>query len=207
MNSIETQQGKATNNRIESNAASVAALEYTRRLFENVLHWYENADSKAQIIMGLVGAFVAFLTGSIFVKRDDLDKIVGHFTWFTWVSLALMSLCVVGSIISALASLWSRIYEPTEVERILHALMHRQEGGPSEAMWFFQLIAGMDREEFAKQLAQIDPQSEVKILGREIHALSKNVTEKHKWVNRGFVLAGMALIFYLMAGISYLANF
>ena len=47
-------------------------LEYTRRVYESVLGWYKSADSKAQVILAIDGAFVAFLTGTIFVKPDDL---------------------------------------------------------------------------------------------------------------------------------------
>lgn len=210
MKDTDIRQTGMTDNQIKSTTTPTEALEYSRRLFENVLHWYQNADNKAQIILGLAGAFVTFLTGSIFVKHDDLAKIVRGFTPITWPCLGLMSLCVVGSIISALASLWSRIYKPAEVERLLRDMMPRQEDGESgsaEAMWFFQLIAGLDREMFRDQLAKMDKWYEVKILGSEIHTLSQNVTRKHKWVNRGFVLAGMAFIFFLIAGISYLINF
>lgn len=32
------------------------------RLFEDVRGWYDNADSKAQILLALDGAFLTFLT-------------------------------------------------------------------------------------------------------------------------------------------------
>jgi len=209
MNDINIQKTGTIDNQLKLATTPTAALEYSRRLFENVLHWYQNADNKAQIILGLVGAFVTFLTGSIFMRKDDLAGIVARFTPITWLCLGLMSLCVVGSILSALASLWSRIYKPSEVERLLRDMMPLPGDGevcPSEVMWFFQLIAGLDCEKFSDQLAQMDTRYEVKVLGREIHILSQNVTKKHKWVNRAFVLAGMTLIFFLIAGISYLVN-
>jgi hypothetical protein len=33
------------------------ALEYSRRTFDGVLEWYKNADSKAQVILTIDGAF------------------------------------------------------------------------------------------------------------------------------------------------------
>ncbi len=34
---------------------NIEQLEYTRRLYDNVLSWYKSADSKAQVIIAIDG--------------------------------------------------------------------------------------------------------------------------------------------------------
>jgi len=55
------------------------AVDYSRRHLELVINWYNNADSKAQVILTLDGAFLTFLTSSILGSPDDLGKIIGGF--------------------------------------------------------------------------------------------------------------------------------
>ena len=66
------------------------SLDYSRFLYEDVKEWYKNADMKAQILLTLMGAFVTFLTSSIFVKADDLAAITKCITPLIWGILAAM---------------------------------------------------------------------------------------------------------------------
>ena len=86
------------------------ALAYSNLLFANIVDWYRNADSKAQIILTLDGALIAFLTTSIFRKPGELSEITRSLTLRTWLLLTAMCVCLVGSIISALMCLWSRVF-------------------------------------------------------------------------------------------------
>jgi hypothetical protein len=95
------------------------ALDYSRRLYERVIDWYKNADSKAQIILTLDGAFLTFITSSIFKNPDELSKITQRFTFYTWLFLILMCLCLVGSIIIALMCLWSRVFISAKRDEVL----------------------------------------------------------------------------------------
>lgn len=185
------------------------ALDFARSLYERTLEWYKNADSKAQIILTLNGAFVAFLTSNIFKGPDEIYKIINKFGALTWILLALMTLCLVGSIISALACLWSRVAFSTERDRIILSeikdLKEKGEYSP-HLMMFFKTIALLDAEKFQNQLAKIDEDFEIKAIASQCYLLSKRVSEKHLWANRGFVLVGGALIFFLLGGVSYLFN-
>ncbi|HVE58767.1 MAG TPA: Pycsar system effector family protein [Pyrinomonadaceae bacterium] len=184
-------------------------LEYSRRLYERVIDWYKNADSKAQIILTLNGAFVAFLTSSIFKNPDELLKLTNKFSAFTWLFLSLMCVCLVGSIVCALMCLWSRIaFSAERDEMILSQIENLKETGEysPNLMLFFKTIAMLDAEKFQTQLTKIDPEFEIKALASQIYLLSKRVYAKHLLVNYGFASVGGALIFFLLGGISYLAN-
>src|ERR1035441_4724206 len=86
----------------ESDSDLTSAVNYSNLVFANVVDWYKNADSKAQIILTLDGALVAFLTTSIFKVPSEVSLITQRFTTRTWLLLMAMCLCLVGSIISAL---------------------------------------------------------------------------------------------------------
>lgn len=186
------------------------ALAYSRLVFERVIDWYKNADSKAQIILTIDGVFITFLTTSIFKNPDELSKITQRFTAYTWIFLILMCVCLIGSVISALMCLWSRILLSSKRDRVL--MREKQRIGEAEkyspsVMLFFKTISWLDHDKFQVELAGVNKEFEIKALASQSYLLSKRVYVKHLLINSGFVLSGASLIFFLASGISYLAGF
>ena len=186
------------------------ALAYSRLVFERVIDWYKNADSKAQIILTVDGVFLTFLTTSIFKNPDELSKITQRFTAYTWIFLMLMCVCLIGSIISALMCLWSRILLSSKRDRVL--MREKKRLGEAEryspsVMLFFKTISWLDHDKFQVELAGVNKEFEIKALASQSYLLSKRVYVKHLLINSGFVLSGASLIFFLASGISYLAGF
>jgi len=185
------------------------ALEYSRRLYERIIDWYKNADTKAQIILTLDGAFLTFLTTPIFNNPDELSKITQRFNPSTWLFLTLMCLCLVGSIVSALMCLWSRVFFSAKRDKVLlleKAQIKVAERYSPNVMLFFKTITWLDHDKFQAQLTGVDKEFEIKALASQSYLLSKRVYVKHLLVNSGFVLAGAAFIFFLAGGISYLVS-
>lgn len=193
-----------------SNSEISPALDYARRLFERIIDWYKTADSKAQIILTLDGAFLTFLTTSVFKNPDELSRIIQRFNSATWLFLALMSVCLIGSIISALMCLWSRVWLSSKRDAVLvreKARLEEAEKYSPNVMLFFKTISWLNHDKFQAQLAEVDVKFEIKALASQSFLLSQRVNTKHLLVNLGFVLAGASLIFFLAGGISYLASF
>jgi hypothetical protein len=182
------------------------AGEYARRLYDDVLGWYKSAEAKAQIVLGVDGAFLAFLTGAIFAKPDELNAKVDAFSRWTWSLLGLMTICLLTSVAAAIYCLWSRIYSKPELEKILATT--RQTGDPKlyppEHMWFFQMVAALKEDRFLATLRQVDTAFEIEAMGSQILILSENVRTKHRAANAGFSLAAATLILFFLAGLSYL---
>ena len=194
----------------KSNPELTDALDYARRVFDKVLDWYKNADSKAQIILTLDGIFLTFLTSSVLRNPNEISSVISRFKFDTWLFLALMCLCLVGSIVSALMCLWSRVFLHAQQDSVL--IRAKEELKTSEryspnVMLFFKTISWLDHDEFQEQLGTVDKEFEIKALASQISLLSKRVYRKHLLINCGFVLAGASLIFFLAVGISYLARF
>jgi hypothetical protein len=186
------------------------ALAYSNLLFANIVDWYRNADSKAQIILTLDGALIAFLTTSIFRKPGDLSEITRSLTLRTWLLLTAMCVCLVGSIISALMCLWSRVFLGIKRDSVLGQEKKKIRDGATSyspnVMLFFKTICWLDHDIFQRQLETTDTSFHIRALGSQAYLLSKRVYMKHVLVNAGFVLAGASLILFLASGVSYLVH-
>jgi hypothetical protein len=193
-----------------SNSELSDALDYSRLLLERVIDWYKNADSKAQIILTINGAFLTFLTTSIFKNPEELSKIIQRFTVCTWIFLMLMCVCLVGSIISALMCLWSRVFLFNKRDEILvrekKKIKDAERYSPN-VMLFFETISWLNHDKFQSQLSGVDKEFEIKALASQCYLLSKRVYIKHWLINFGFALSGGGLIFFLASGITYLTSF
>jgi hypothetical protein len=190
-----------------SETALVDRLAYSRSLFDNLIEWYKNADAKAQVILSLDGAFLAFLTVSIFTKRQDFLDVIDGFGAETWWSLILMCAALLGSIGCAISCLWSRLIWPCERERDLNAPnLDADVDAIAKIIWFFQFIAKQDFETFRGRLNKVDGELEQRVLSIQILELSKRVLVKHKLVNIGFLLTGASLLLFLVGGISYIVR-
>jgi hypothetical protein len=194
----------------ESDSDLTSAVNYSNLVFANVVDWYKNADSKAQIILTLDGALVAFLTTSIFKVPSEVSLITQRFTTRTWLLLMAMCLCLVGSIISALTCLWSRIFLGAKRDSVLGREKKRIKAGvkhyPPSVTLFFETISWLDHDKFQEQLLTTDAAFQVRALASQAYLLSKRTYVKHMSVNAGFILAGASLILFLASGVSYLAS-
>ena len=187
------------------------SVEYTRRVFEHNLDWYKNADTKAEVILTLDGIFLAFVTSSVFLGRAQLLDIFEYFSPLSWFLLVLMSFCLTGSIIIAIACLWSRIpfftkrsQEKYFADKGIDA--ENVETYLPETTNFFQKISWLNPDLYREVMLGADKQFEISALAIDIHALSKNVSLKHKWVDLGFLFTGFSLLFILAFGVSFLLS-
>lgn len=193
-----------------ANSEISPSLDYARRLFERIIDWYKTADSKAQIILTLDGAFLTFLTTSVFKNPDELSRIIQRFNFFTWLFLVLMCVCLIVSIVSALMCLWSRVWLFSKRDAVLVSektrIKNTEKYSPN-VMLFFKTISWLDHDKFQSELADVNEEFEIKALASQSYLLSRRVNTKHLLVNLGFVLSGASLIFFLAGGMSYLASF
>ena len=192
---------------IESDSPS---LKYAQRLWDNILDWYNNADTKAQILLTLAGVFLSFLTSAAFTKKSDLKPIVDLFGEETWLFLLFMIAFLIAAIVSALLCLRSRLADPEDIVKHLHDIVVDVEGKDRqwpETMWFFGMIAQLkDRRRFQARLHEFTEEDELQALSSQIFIVSKNVLKKHKWVNRGFLFIALTLLAFLASGVSYVAR-
>lgn len=183
------------------------SLEYARRLLDNTRHWYDNADLKAQVILALDGIFLAFIASSMFQYPQDLRSIFSVITMWTIGWLGLMVFSLIGSVFAALYCIWSRIYRENEVARLVQKAELRDSSAPyypPEIVNFFQFLEVLEVEKLQATLQNADETYELQALVHEMRILARNVRRKHTAVNIGFALAAASLLFFLLAGASYM---
>lgn len=182
------------------------AVAYSRRLYDDLLGWYRSADAKAQVVIGLDGAFLAFITAAAFRKPEELASLFDTFLPLTWQLLGLMAVTLVASMVSSIYCLWSRVYlRPSRIVASILAGSGTETGEtyPSGVMWFFQLVAGLDEDMFRRTLLGVNARFEIEALSSQIAVLSKNVRRKHIAANVGFALGIVTLLLFAGAATSY----
>jgi hypothetical protein len=96
------------------------ALEYARRLYANVLDWYKLADTKAQLLLTIDGAFITIIAGAIFGNPEATSDRARQFGPETWVLLAVSALALLASVACAALCLWSRTgLGETSIRRVM----------------------------------------------------------------------------------------
>jgi len=180
---------------------SNSKLVYVRRLYDLILKWYNNADTKAQAILTLDGAIITIITGFIFLKPLELKKIVCELGPLNYIFLLLMALSLIVSVVCALNSFRSRLNKNDIMDAPID-----NEDIPPEKMWFFGDIATSKKALFKQMVNVIDEEFELTALAEQIHILSANVLHKHQWVNRAFLAFGISLIAFILFATSYIVN-
>ena len=177
------------------------------RTFAQALDWYKSADSKAQVILTLDGAFVTFLSTTVFTERDDVQQVIGTFGTDTWILLGLMCLALAYSIVSGLLCLQSRIYSPGELDEDFRKVRTNPDVAATyapEVMSFFQHVGRLKPEALAERMRSADIDFDIRALSHEVIALSTNVARKHVWVNRAFLGGALTVGLFLASAASYI---
>jgi hypothetical protein len=184
---------------------SQTSLEYLRRLYANVLDWYRVADSRAQLILTLDGVFITIVTGTVFAKPEELAAWQRVFGLETWAFLSLAALAIIGSITFALLCLHSRLHEATHRYIGSHYKVdpRRIETYVPGVSWWYGMIAKLDQKIMIQYLQTADEMFEIDALANQVVLLSGMILRKHRRANRGWLLAGLSLLFLVAAGTSY----
>ena len=107
------------------------------------------------------------------------------------------------SVISAIGCLHSRLSNSKlEAHKALFVTQENPiEYRPAVTFWFGTL-ASLDLETGRTMLRSAGPDFELDAISEEILLLAPNVLAKHRWVNRGCLAAGIAILLVLLSAIS-----
>ena len=159
-------------------------LQYTH---DFAFKWYQQADMKAQVILGFTGVFLSILVGAMFSGYDSRGcGIQGFPLTLFWMVMAFHLLAVV----LAAAALWSR------------GVFRLKETGIA----FFGRIANYKSgQEFKAAVTKDTTQDDyVDELANSIHILSRNTRLKHRLVDLAAICSGLALFTTVFLAIALL---
>ena len=150
-------------------------LQYTH---DFAFRWYQQADTKAQVILGFTGVFLSILVGAIVSGLSSSDFHI-ELEWFPLILFSIVIVFHLGAVILAAAALWSR------------GVFRLEETGVA----FFGRIANYRSGQDFKAAVTNDMTQEdyVDELAGSIHILSKNTRLKHRLVDLAAICSGLAL--------------
>jgi hypothetical protein len=186
----------------------VTGLAYTKALYTNIIDWYKDVQTRAQLLLTLDGAFVTILSGVIFAKGTDLQAATENFGLETWMFLGALGLSFgFSGLFTILALMPLGLNENRIWERFEKTMQEDARAGrtpPTSVMWYSQFVQRVGRDNFLRDSAKIGDREEQAALASQIFALSERLGRKYRWVFYGYVGAGAALLMLLLTVGSYL---
>jgi hypothetical protein len=187
--------------------ADAVGIIYLRSVYADIFAWYKIADAKGQLILTLDGALITVATGFVLANPGQVAAQERGFGWETWMFLAVSSLALIASVVSAVICLYSQLSGTS-----LHDVDSNNGATyiPANAYWFGAIaaIAARDKQKTVNYLktAPRNPEFEIEVLANEIVTFSPNVLKKHKWANYAWLLTSISLIFLFAMSVSYLVR-
>jgi hypothetical protein len=188
-------------------AADDVRREFLRDVTGDLRYWYSAAESKAQLVLTVNGAYLTFLTTAALAGRDQIARATALFGPETWAALAGMALCLALAILSAVACLASRGLSTARLRRRLTDLaVQPGKAGtyPAEMTAFFHYLSALQPDQFADRIMTASPGFITRAMASDIIDFAPYIVAKHRWVNRAFIFTGLTLALFLVTGISYL---
>ena len=149
-------------------------------LHDCVFHWYQQADTKAQVILGFTGVFLTILVGALVSdvfapKSSATASLQGLSLPLFWAAL----LFHLGAVLLSAVALWSR------------GMFGVRERG---VVFFGHIANYRDATEFKEAVCSSVSQQDYRDeLARSIHVLSRNTRHKHRVVDAAVISSGLAL--------------
>jgi hypothetical protein len=176
-------------------ADPAATVDYVRRVYERAIYWYKVAEAKAQLLLTVSGLLITLIFGMIsgnLAEVSEFSKVAGV---ETWALLFIATSAILGAVICAAASLWSK--HGTTVKVTFPAL-GVDPGDPKtykpEVLWYFGHLALLEPKTAASMISHADRSFEIKALSYNVVHLAGVVLYKHRLINAGWAMGALALV-------------
>lgn len=178
-------------------------LEFLRRAYASTREWYDIAERKAQIILGVNGILVTVVLGSIFGKLDQLHNLKLTLHPSTWILGALVACSVVGAVSCAALCMWS-LHGNASLRELTEMGVDSRDGDTyrPEALWYFGHLANLDATLAVGRLRSSNRDFEIQVLSHHLVGLARRVQRKHRFVNGAWALTSAALILAAVTAVS-----
>jgi hypothetical protein len=179
------------------------AVAYIRRVYASTREWYAVAETKAQLLLTVNGAFVTVLFGVLFGKIGNIHAGIARFGPETWAFLGVTVAALMSALACAAGCLWS-FHGHTKGE-FAHLSVNPDDPATyrPEVLWYFGHLAHLRPDAAVETLRKADQRFEAETLSYNVVDLSAKVLRKHRLVNAGWALTALALIALAAAGASF----
>ena len=179
-------------------------LDYVKQLYDDRRAWYQDVQSRAQLILTIDGIAIAFLTGTLLTKASDVSTTIQLFEWDTWVLLALLALSLLFSLLLTSLSMTPR--QRSKKLRQDIAGLRGETPYPPSGMWWFVHIGALDKGRFVDEAVHTQPEFAARALADDVFELSHHLERKYRLVRRAYKWTAAALVFFMATGADYLVH-
>ena len=155
--------------------------DFLRYTHGSVFCWYQQANSKAQVILGFTGVFLSILVGGLIAEYMRAGPSAAKLQGVELFLFVGAVACHLGAVMLSSTALWSRGVFASKDKDI--AFFGQIANFPS-AMEFFDAV----------QTRTAKDELYVGALATNVYVLSKNTRRKHQLVDAATVSSGVALV-------------
>ena len=176
---------------------------YVRSLYENTRQWYTTAETKAQLLLTVNGAFITIVFSTLFSTGNEVRSGIVHFGTDTRIFLGISAAALASAIACAGLCLWSLHGKGNQELTALGINPSDPDTYKPAGLWYFGHIARLEPDIAVRVICGADKGFETEALAHNAVDLARKVFRKHRWVNAGWALTALALITFAAAGISF----
>ena len=176
---------------------------YIRRVYASTREWYAVAETKAQLLLTVNGAFVTILYGVLFGKLGDIRAVTARFGPETWTFFGVAVAALMSALACAAGCLWSFHGRAKEEFAYLGVNPDDPATYRPEVLWYFGHLARLRLDAVVETLRKADQNFEAETLSYNVVDLSVKVLRKHRLANVGWALTALSLIALIAAGTSF----
>jgi hypothetical protein len=190
---VDDERGHQATNASQSSIED--SIAYNRRLYADVFEWYKIAETKGQLLLTLNGVFVTALAGVLLLKPADVAQAKTFGGW-TWLCLGVLGFSVTASTFSAAMCVASRLRDASKKHLRSKFGVDTEDARTyrPDTAWWFGYIATLQPNAITNYLRKASREFERDAITSAVAGLAPNVLTKHRWVNRGWGFAALALV-------------
>jgi len=174
--------------------------DYVTALYKDRLVWFQDVQTRGQILLTIDGIFASFLTATIL---GNATSVVTHFWWDSWAFLLILGVSLGTSLFLTVRSI-----QPRKKAQMITRLVQDAETAlspyPADVMWWFMTVSRLDQARFLEQAGSPSADLLARALAYEGYDLSKHLAFKYQKIRQAFLFTTIALGAFLAVGASYL---
>ena len=169
--------------------------EHADRTYEQISGWINNCDSKASILLALIGVFLTIVFTSDFISQGILGQVKDVVGLFQHSS----STSICGNIFLIVFVGFSVFYFIKSIKNLLLVLIARIDDSRDKenpSISFYRSIGAKEYDQYKQLVENFTEDQLIEDKLRQVHDCSKICSDKFKYYNKGIEAMKSALIFF-----------
>lgn len=178
---------------------------YADDVYDQVSSWINNCDSKASILLALIGVILSITFTSDYILKGIEDLVKGIFG----VLKGIGGGCVCTNVILLMILGISLGYLIGSIKNLLLVLYARLDDSHSEenpSICFYRSISSMSYDEYKKRVVEIDDDTMNDDMLRQVHDCSQICMKKFTFYNESIRYMKVGLVLFAIYILAFIVN-